>query len=312
MLGVFHELHSLKQAPPPPSLALARAAGATGWSGDGGGLALLGSDPAMSSLRSSISANSGGMHRHPAKAGPETRGGGEEESAADWKAKAVELERMLAMAQMADAAKEKEREQERARERTLRREFEVRSSGEGGERGAWAASGFVGDGAMNGGSATGAAAEGSLSSSAGRFAGVAALGGVVGGARAAIGGLMGDARAKLGVRGGVLSPALTDKTAAEAGDAEQLQKTVDKLQSQRLEMHKLVARQRAHSRNSESLLEAAKDVLGSACCSIPPEQQGELAMVMELLQDLSIELKVAGDDLSALEKTSAADRRKTM
>ena len=310
MLGVFHELQSLKRAPVPPSLALARAAGAAGWSVDGGGVALVGSDPTMSSLRSSISANSGVLHRHPTKAGWETRGGGEEESVAEWKAKAVELERLLALAQMADAVKEKEREQERAGERAFRREFELRSSGDGVERGERADS--LRGGAMNGGSATGAAAEGSHSSPARRFSGVAALGGVVGGARAAFGGLVGDARAKLGVPGGLLSPANTDKTAEEAGDVRQLQKTVDKLRNQRLEVHKLVARQRAHGRNSENLLEAARDVLGSACCSIPPEQQGELAMVMELLQDLSIELKVAGDDLAALEMTSASDRRKTM
>ena len=50
----------------------------------------------------------------------------------------------------------------------------------------------------------------------------------------------------------------------------------------------LVVRQRIHHNNSASLLEAAQEVLSSACLSIPHDQQGQLDMVSHLMLDLSL------------------------
>ena len=50
----------------------------------------------------------------------------------------------------------------------------------------------------------------------------------------------------------------------------------------------LVVRQRIHNQNSANLLEAAQELLSSACLSIPHDQQGQLGMVSHLMLDLSL------------------------
>ena len=145
------------------------------------------------------------------------------------------------------------------------------------------------------------------------------IGGVaMGGAKAALGGLMGaltPVRAKSGSpRGPLLPPSAyqVDNAAHESEDVQELQKSVRNLRRQRKESQQVLARQRAHCKNSTNLLEAAKDVLSSACQSIPAEQQGELSMVMALLDDMGVELKAA-DDLAASDPfAKQANRRKTM
>ena len=349
LLGILLEFKSLKNTHVPHALA-----GRRGCTGDRRGgdrdrdTTLELESSMMSSLKSNTSIRSGGFHRNMLKAGgfeghragstgagverredDEERTGG---SAAAWKARAEELERLLALAQLADAARETEREKERvreARERDIRNEQDgiAPSSDEGGEEereasGAWgcaAVSEVPLDGLLDTPMTGGWSSGGDEPRSAGRFGSVRSIGGVaMGGAKAALGGLMGaltPVRAKSGSLGGALLPpsaSQVDKAAPESEDVQELQKVVRNLRRLRRESQQVLARQRAHCKNSTNLLEAAKDVLSSACQSIPAEQQGELSMVMALLDDMGVELKAA-DDLAAPDPVAKqANRRKTM